>query len=134
MRRFDAQVALSRLARAAVCVGALLGPFAGVARAALPNDTAATAAPITMTWINAPEHVATVAPLDWQAATATGDQAPSCTGAEDHSLWWSVSVAEAGTLKVTVSSANVASFAPVITLYDSNNVEQGCAATDSAAR
>src|SRR6476660_9428681 len=96
MRRFDAPRALGRLASAAVCVGALAGPLAGVAQAQPQNDLAANASPITMVWTNALQLVGTVPYTDWSTATSSvGEPVPSCTGTDNgHSQWWSVSVKE----------------------------------------
>jgi hypothetical protein len=136
MRRFDAPRALSRLARAAVCVGAFLGPFAGAAWAVPPNDDPTSASPIVMTnWSGQEFDVGPVPYTFWSSATDVNDQDPSCTGADfGHSQWWSVTVSEPSTLKVTVKSTNVASFAPVVTLYDALSREQACATTDSTLR
>jgi hypothetical protein len=135
MRRFDAPRALSRLARAAVCVGAFLGPFAGAAWAAPNDDPTAASAIVMKNWAGTEFEVGPVTYTDWSSATDLNDQDPSCTGADyGHSLWWYVTVSEPSTLKVTVSSTNVASFAPVVTLYNAKGDEQACATTHDSLR
>jgi PKD domain-containing protein len=137
MRRFDAPCALSRLARAGLCLGALLGPLAGVAQAAQPNDEPSGAIAIPVDWTNKSlQLAASESVANWSSATGLADVQPSCTGAasSDHSQWWSVTVAEAGTLKLVVSTASAAGFTPVVTLYDANNAEVGCATTESSIK
>jgi hypothetical protein len=118
-------------AAAVLCLLAVVGPLAAVAHAAPPgNDDRSAAERIPLTWVNQLQKVATVPSSDWSQATAGGDPQPSCTGpGSDHSQWWSISVPEAGTLKVTVNSANPATFLPVVTLYDASGNEIACSTT-----
>src|SRR3954467_9995827 len=114
-----------------LCLLAVCGPLAAVARAAPPaNDERGVPQQITMTWVNQLQKVATVPSSEWSQATAAGDPQPSCTGAgSDHSQWWSIPVNEAGTLKVTVNSAHATTFLPVVTLSDAAGNEIACSTT-----
>jgi hypothetical protein len=121
-----------RLVRLLAVACACLAPAAGAQAAPPPNDVPSAAQAVTgLLWtsLSVPQDILVTA-ADWGEA-ATGpedaDPLPSCTGVVGfRSMWYSVAVAEASVLRVTVLSTDNARYQPVVTILDPATDEVGC--------
>ena len=87
------------------------------------NDTQAGAAALPTTYTSqAPLTVPVTIPPGptggWlDATTAPDDPSPTCVGAQGfHSMWYTVSVAEASVLSVTLTSGDVSRYQPIVSI------------------
>ena len=115
---------------AVACACAL--PVASAQAAPPVNDVPTTATPVAaLLWTSLSNFQdVPVTAAEWGEATTGPEDAsplPSCTGSTGfRSMWYSISVAEASVLRVTVVSTDPVRFQPVVNVLDPARDEVGC--------